>query len=117
LAEDNATNQKVGMMMLSRLGYTADLAVNGLRAVEAAEGKAYDLILMDIQMPEMNGIEATQRIRERLGDKRPSIFALTAEALEGDEARFLAQGFDGYLSKPIQAEKLQIALKNVTRRG
>jgi PAS domain S-box-containing protein len=117
LAEDNPTNQKVGMMMLSRLGYTADVAVNGLRAVEAAEKKAYDLILMDIQMPDMNGIEATKVIQERLGEKRPVIFALTAEALEGDEARFLAQGFDGYLSKPIQAAKLQAMLKTVKRRG
>jgi CheY-like chemotaxis protein len=113
LAEDNAVNQKVGLLMLSRLGYGADLATNGLRAVEATEKATYDLILMDIQMPEMNGVEAARIIRAKLGAKSPAIFALTAEALQSDRERFLNAGFDGYLSKPIQAHKLQDALKDV----
>lgn len=113
LAEDNATNQKVVLLMLSRMGYRADLATDGRRAVEAAEQKKYDLILMDVQMPDMNGIVAMKRIRERLGAQSPMILALTAEALEGDEARLIAEGFDGYLSKPLQAAKLQAALKKI----
>jgi CheY-like chemotaxis protein len=113
LAEDNAVNQKVGMLMLSRLGYTADMAVNGQRAVEAMEKNPYDLVLMDIQMPEMNGIDATRLAREKLGAKCPSIIALTAEALEGDQERFLGLGFTGYLSKPLQAQTLQEMLKTV----
>ncbi len=113
LAEDNAVNQKVGLLMLSRLGYTADLATNGQKALEAIEKATYDLILMDIQMPDMNGIEAARLTREKLGEKCPPIFALTAEALEGDKQRFLDLGFDGYLSKPLQAPALRDTLKSV----
>lgn len=116
LAEDNTVNQKVGLTMLSRLGYTADLAANGHRALEAIEKARYDLILMDIQMPEMNGIEATTLIREKLGRECPVIFALTAEALEGDKEKFLHLGFDGYLSKPLQAPALQDMLKALKTR-
>jgi PAS domain S-box-containing protein len=111
LAEDNAINQKVGLLMLSRLGYIADAAANGRRAVEALEKAEYDVILMDIQMPEMNGIEATEMIHKIYGTKSPTIVALTAEALEGDEERFLNLGFDYYLSKPLQSEALQKVLK------
>jgi len=113
LAEDNSVNQKVGLKMLSQLGYTADLAVNGLKAVEAASNSMYDLILMDIQMPEMDGVEATCLVREKLGAKCSYIVALTAEALEGDRERFLSLGFDGYLSKPLRAQALQDTLKLV----
>jgi CheY-like chemotaxis protein len=110
LAEDNTVNQQVGLLMLSRLGYTADLARDGLQARQAADRAQYDLILMDIQMPKMNGIESARLIRENLGAKCPSIFALTAEALEGDRERFLGLGFDGYLSKPLQIKTLQDTL-------
>jgi len=113
LVEDNSVNQKVGLLMLSRLGYAADLATNGHQAVQAIENAQYDLILMDIQMPDMNGIEATRLIREKLDGSCPLIFALTAEALEGDKRRFLELGFDGYLSKPLQAHVLQDMLKTV----
>jgi signal transduction histidine kinase/CheY-like chemotaxis protein len=113
LAEDNSVNQQVGLLMLSRLGYTADLATDGQRALNAAEKVGYDLILMDIQMPNMNGIDAARIIRERLGAKCPSIFALTAEALEGDKQRFLGLGFDGYMSKPLQIHTLQDTLKMI----
>jgi PAS domain S-box-containing protein len=117
LAEDNTVNQKVGLLMLARLGYTADLASNGKQALKAIEKTPYDLILMDIQMPDMNGIEASRLIREKLGEKCPTIYALTAEALEGDKQRFLNLGFDGYLSKPLQAVALKDALKSVKMGG
>ena len=113
LAEDNLVNQKVGLLMLSRMGYTANAVVNGKRALEALDKAVYDVVLMDIQMPEMNGIDATRMILETFGEKRPVIIALTAEALEGDEERFLNLGFDAYLSKPLQAHKLQKVLVNV----
>ena len=113
LAEDNFVNQMVCLLMLSRLGYTAELAESGQQALEAIERKSYDLILMDIQMPDMNGIEAARLIRTKLGAKCPSIFAVTAEALEGDKQRFLSLGFDGYLSKPMEAQMLQDMLKTV----
>jgi signal transduction histidine kinase/CheY-like chemotaxis protein len=110
MAEDVSVNQQVGLLMLSRLGYKADLAADGEKAVNAVENAEYDLILMDIQMPSMNGIDAARTIREKLGARCPSIFALTAEALEGDKQRFLGLGFDGYLSKPLQIHTLQDAL-------
>jgi signal transduction histidine kinase/CheY-like chemotaxis protein len=113
LAEDNAINQKVGQKMLDQSGYTADLARNGREAVEAVAATTYDLVLMDIQMPEMDGIEAMRTIRERLGAEAPFLVALTAEALEGDRERFLASGFDEYLSKPLQAAALQNLLRSV----
>jgi len=114
LAEDNSVNQKVGLLMLSRLGYTADLVADGQVALTAVEKTQYDLILMDIQMPNMGGIDAARLIRKKLGAKCPSIFALTAEALEGDKQRFLGLGFDGYLSKPLLTHTLQDTLRAVT---
>jgi signal transduction histidine kinase/CheY-like chemotaxis protein len=117
LVEDNSVNQKVGLLMLSRLGYRADLAGSGQRALTAVEQNTYDLILMDIQMPDMNGIEATRQIREKLDSECPAIVALTAEALEGDKQRFLDLGFDGYLSKPLQAAVLQEMLRTAKKRS
>jgi CheY-like chemotaxis protein len=113
LAEDNVVNQQVGLLMISQLGYCADLARDGQLAVNAVEKAQYDLILMDIQMPNMNGMDAARKIREKLGESCPLIFALTAEALEGDKQRFLGLGFDGYLSKPLQSRTLQEALELV----
>ena len=113
MAEDNLINQKVGLLMLSRLGYTANAVANGKRALEALDKAAYDVVLMDIQMPEMNGIEATRIIRETYGGASPVIIALTAEALEGDETRILNLGFDAYLAKPLQAQQLQKMLEGI----
>jgi signal transduction histidine kinase/CheY-like chemotaxis protein len=113
LAEDNSVNQQVGLLMLSRLGYAADLVPDGQQALKAIENAGYDLILMDIQMPNMNGMDAARFIREKLGAQCPPIIALTAEALEGDEQRFLDLGFDGYLSKPLQTRALQETLRKV----
>ncbi len=118
LAEDNKVNQKVVTMMLARLGYRADLAGNGFQVLEALEKGTYDLVLMDVQMPEMDGIEATQLLREKLAGDCPYICALTAEALEGDRDRLIGIGFDDYLSKPLSPEKLRAVLQEVAlKRG
>lgn len=109
LAEDNAVNQKVALQMLKRLGYGADVAANGLEVLQALERQPYDVVLMDIQMPEMNGIDAAKRIRELWPDG-PKIIAITAYALEGDKEKCIQAGMDDYISKPIQVEELQSAL-------
>jgi CheY-like chemotaxis protein len=113
LAEDNPINQKVGLLMLSKLGYEADLARNGREAVKATERADYDLILMDIQMPEMDGVTAMRLLRDKHGDDCPFIVALTAEAMEGDREKFLSLGFNAYLSKPLRSEPLQEVLRIV----
>ncbi len=110
LAEDNAVNQKVALKILERLGYRADVASNGLEALQAVERQPYDVVLMDVQMPEMDGIEATTRIRNGLGERRPWIIALTANALQGDRERYLGVGMDDYISKPIRVDDLVKAL-------
>jgi CheY-like chemotaxis protein len=112
LAEDNLVNQKVALHMLAALGYRADLAANGLEVIEALERQAYDVILMDVQMPEMDGLEAARRIVARQPDrtKRPWIIALTANAIEGDRDICLAAGMDDYISKPIKKEELTAAM-------
>jgi CheY-like chemotaxis protein/HPt (histidine-containing phosphotransfer) domain-containing protein len=111
LAEDHATNQKLALMLLQRLGYRADVAANGLEALEALERQPYDVILMDMQMPEMDGLEATHHILQRWpGEHRPRIIAMTANAMEGDRESYLAAGMDDYVSKPIRVEELVRAL-------
>ncbi len=113
LAEDNLINQKVALRMLERLGYSADVAANGLEAIQAMTLRPYDLILMDIQMPEMDGIEATQRIRESWPpNDQPRIVAMTANALAGDRETYLTGGMDDYVSKPIKVEELTRVLQN-----
>ncbi len=112
LAEDNAMNQKVALRLLERLGYRADVAGNGLEAIEALERKPYDVVLMDVQMPELDGLDATRRIRERWPDEsRPHIIAMTANALPEDREACFAAGMDDYVAKPIRAEELAAALK------
>lgn len=108
LVEDNEVNRKVAVRLLGKLQVEVEIAVNGLEAVQKATENAYDLILMDCQMPEMDGYEATRTLRER-GIQTP-IVALTANALEGDREKCLACGMNDYLSKPIQADKLREAL-------
>ena len=110
LAEDNVVNQKVALKILDRMGYRADVASNGSEAVAAVERQTYDVVLMDVQMPQMDGVEATTKIREQRGENRPRIIALTANALEGDKEKYLGVGMDDYLSKPIKIEELARAL-------
>jgi PAS domain S-box-containing protein len=111
LAEDNPVNQKVALSMLKRLDYKADVASNGLGVLSSLERKDYDVILMDIQMPDMDGLEATRSIREQRMKKQPCIIAMTAYALDGDREEFLKAGMDDYLSKPIRIEELKLALE------
>jgi CheY-like chemotaxis protein len=111
LAEDNPVNQKVALSMLKRLGYKADVANNGLNVLSSMERKNYDLILMDIQMPDMDGLNATRCIREQKMKEQPYIIAMTAYALDGDREVFLKAGMDDYLSKPIRIDELKSALE------
>ncbi len=110
LVDDHATNQKLGQMILARLGYRADIAGNGLEVLEALERKSYDLILMDIEMPEMDGLEATAEVRRIWGEAGPRIVAMTANAMRGDRDRYLKAGMDDYVSKPIRIDALVQAL-------
>jgi CheY-like chemotaxis protein len=113
LAEDNVVNQKVALQILARLGYRADVVANGLEVLEAVQRQSYDVILMDVQMPEMDGLEATRQLCSVWsGDKRPYIIAMTAYALMGDAEKCLAAGMNDYLSKPIHVDKLVEALSN-----
>jgi signal transduction histidine kinase/ActR/RegA family two-component response regulator len=112
LVEDNLTNQKVAQLILKRMGYTADIANNGLEAVQAVEQHVYDIVLMDVQMPELDGLEATRRIHERWRlEQRPYIIAMTAHALQGDRETCLAAGMDDYIAKPVKPEVLSTAFK------
>ena len=110
VAEDNAVNRQLAVAMLRRLGYQADLAENGREALDALERETYDVVLMDVQMPELDGLETTRLIRERFGTGRPTIIAMTANAMEGDREECLAAGMDDYLSKPIHRDELARAL-------
>jgi len=111
LAEDNLVNQKVMQSVLKRLGYRADIAANGVEVLEALQRQLYDVVLMDVQMPDMDGVEATHHIRAQWPVvEQPRIIALTANALEGDRERFLEAGMDDYVSKPVQLEELIRAL-------
>jgi CheY-like chemotaxis protein/HPt (histidine-containing phosphotransfer) domain-containing protein len=112
LAEDNVVNQKLATRLLERMGYRIDVVSNGLEAVESVARQRYEVVLMDIQMPELDGLEATRRIvaSSSTGD-RPTIVAMTANAMDGDRAMCLAAGMDDYVSKPIRVGELADALR------
>ncbi len=112
LAEDNPVNRKVAVHILARLGYTADITGDGQQALEAATRVEYDVILMDIHMPRLDGLEATRRLRSSPRGRRPWIVALTANAMDGDRALCLAAGMDDYVAKPINIDELAAVLKH-----
>ena len=114
IAEDNSVNQKVALRFLERLGYGADAVGNGLEAIAALESRHYDLVLMDLQMPEMDGLEASRQIRLRLPpDRQPKIIALTANAMQGDRELCLAAGMDDYISKPVKMHEVEAAIRRL----
>jgi GAF domain-containing protein/DNA-binding response OmpR family regulator len=117
LAEDNAVNQKLALRILEQMGYRADVASNGLEAVESIERQTYDVILMDVQMPDMDGLDATREIRKLTDVTQPHIVAMTANAMEGDREMCLAAGMNDYISKPIRVHELVEALMHVERKN
>ena len=112
LADDNIINQKVGAKMLQRLGYRPELAANGVEVLRLLEQQPFDLIFLDVQMPEMDGFEAARRIHAQWPDlQRPRLVAMTGNALEGDREKCLAAGMDDYLAKPVRIAELQAAVE------
>ncbi len=114
VAEDNAVNQKLALRMLEQIGYRADVASNGIEAVESVERQQYDAVLMDVQMPEMDGLQATKAIR-KLKVTQPHIIAMTANALQGDREMCLAAGMQDYISKPVNVNELIQSLSRVKK--
>ncbi len=111
IAEDNAINQKLAMKVFEKLGYKAEIASNGLEVLTWLEKRKFDLIFMDVQMPEMDGLEATAKIVEIYSENRPKIIAMTANAMPGDKERCLDAGMDDYISKPIRFEEINRVIK------
>jgi CheY-like chemotaxis protein/HPt (histidine-containing phosphotransfer) domain-containing protein len=127
VAEDNEINQRVTLLLLEQMGYKADMVESGRKAIQAIKRREYDLVLMDVQMPDLDGVEATQRIRQRerqlprsygLGSRRPhqTIIAMTANAMQGDRERLLALGMDDYISKPFSPQEFAAVLLKWARR-
>jgi CheY-like chemotaxis protein/HPt (histidine-containing phosphotransfer) domain-containing protein len=112
LADDNPINQKVGLSVLHKLGYRADVVNNGLEVMKSLAERAYDVLFLDVQMPEMDGLECARQICQRwMRDRRPVIIAMTGNALLGDREKCLAAGMDDYISKPVRIAELQAALE------
>jgi CheY-like chemotaxis protein len=113
LADDSLVNRKVAARLLERWGYRPDVVGNGFEVLDAMRRRSYDIVLLDVQMPEMDGLEASRRIcAEWEPGKRPVLIALTAGAMKEDRERCLAAGMDDYLAKPINLQELQAVLEN-----
>ncbi|MCM2290440.1 MAG: response regulator, partial [Sulfuritalea sp.] len=111
VAEDNTVNQKVVQQLLAHLGYRADVVASGIEVLDALERQNYDVILMDVQMPDMDGLEATRRLKARFGqDASPRVIAMTASAMLGDREKCLAAGMDAYVSKPVELDQIRAVL-------
>ena len=110
LADDNAVNQQLALALLEKMGYRADVVVNGAEVLDALARERYDVVLMDVEMPVMDGLEASRRINQGWPAERPRIIAMTANAMQGDRETCLAAGMDDYLSKPIRKAELAAAL-------
>jgi CheY-like chemotaxis protein/anti-sigma regulatory factor (Ser/Thr protein kinase) len=115
LAEDNPINQKVAMRMIEHLGYRADVAANGLQVLQALSERPYDLILMDVQMPEMDGLDATRKIKTTF-QPSPTIIAMTACVIKGDKEMCMEAGMDGYIGKPVRMAELEHVLESCKAR-
>lgn len=115
LAEDNVVNQKLALKLLEQMGYRADVASNGIETIQSVERQTYDVILMDVQMPEMDGLEATRQIVARWKENRPHIIGLTANAMQGDREMCLEAGMNNYIPKPIRVVELVDALRKAKR--
>lgn len=111
MAEDNEINRKLAGLLFKRIQLSLDFASNGEEAVKAVTSKHYDIVFMDIEMPLLSGLEATEKIKEALADKAPPIVALTAHTMEGDRERFLEAGMSDYLTKPINKDELHRILE------
>jgi CheY-like chemotaxis protein len=121
VVDDDAVNQMVALRLLKQMGYTADVARTGKEAITACEARPYDIIFMDLQMPQLDGLDATRRIRQREAEKSPEvaraiIIAMTANAMHGDQEKCLAAGMDDYISKPVRPEMLRSAVKSWGRK-
>ena len=112
----NQVNQKLALRILDQMGYRADIASNGLEAIESIERQTYDVILMDVQMPEMDGLDATREIRKLADVTQPHIIAMTANAMEGDRETSISAGMNDYISKPIRVHELVEALLRAERK-
>ncbi|MCB0295489.1 MAG: response regulator [Calditrichaeota bacterium] len=119
VAEDNIVNQKFAQRLLEKSGFNVDVAANGREVLEAIERIKYDLVLMDVQMPEMDGLETTARIREREKEsgRRLPVIALTANAVKGDRERCLAAGMDEYITKPIKRTHLLRVIQELVEKA
>ena len=116
VAEDNLVNQKVAIAVLLQFGYQTDIVISGTEAVKAVEREKYDLLFMDLQMPEMDGLDATRLICSRLSpSQRPYIVAVTANAMKEDRELCLAAGMDDYLSKPIRPDEIKAAIERAAK--